>query len=107
MSTEGAAERLGVAERTVRHWAREGRIPGAVLRAGAWHIPEEEIDPRLRRPPAGPEHDLYRATRALLDLTGSGRVPRTLERQIENLRTALALYDDRFAAMLDRAPRAA
>lgn len=106
-TTEGAAQRLGVTPRTVRRWAGQGRLPGAVHHAKAWYIPEDELDRRLRRPPAGPEHDLYRAAAALLDLRGSGRVPRSLERQIENLRTALALYDDRFAAMLDRRPGAA
>jgi excisionase family DNA binding protein len=91
ISTDGAAARLGVHARTVRRWAKDGRIPGAVQYAGAWHIPEDEVDPRLRRPPAGPEHDLYRAAVALLDLLEQGGIPHHIEGALTELRVVVEL----------------
>ena len=38
-STQQAAERLGVPIHTIRKWAKEGRIPGAVRRGRSWLIP--------------------------------------------------------------------
>jgi hypothetical protein len=68
-------------------------------------LSEEEIDPRLRPRPGGLEHDLYGATRTFVELRRSGAqgFPAGLERQIEKLHTAFALYDDRFAATGSRA----
>ena len=42
-SAQQAADRLGVAVRTIRKWAQEGRIPGATRRGRSWMIPADFV----------------------------------------------------------------
>jgi len=95
ISSERAAEQLCVTARTVRRWAKDGRITGAVYHAKAWHIPEAEARrPHAWTPPVGIEHELYRAAVALVDQLGnSHRVPRRLERATADLRAAIQSYE--------------
>jgi predicted site-specific integrase-resolvase len=45
ISVAACAEKWGVAERTVRNYCANGRIPGAVLRGKTWWIPEDAERP--------------------------------------------------------------
>ena len=45
ISVREAAEKWGVREEAVRDAAKEGRIPGAELDGGRWHIPEDAVRP--------------------------------------------------------------
>ena len=40
-STQQAAERLGISMHTIRRWAKEGMIPGAVRYGRSWRIPAD------------------------------------------------------------------
>ncbi len=59
LTTTQAAERLKVANVTVRLWCRQGRFPNAravdTPRGSLWYIPERDIDsftqPQTGRPP--------------------------------------------------------
>ena len=42
-SAQKAADRLGVTIRTIRKWAKEDRIPGAVRRGRSWMIPADFV----------------------------------------------------------------
>ena len=45
ISVAACAEKWGVAERTVRNYCANGRIPGAVLKGKTWWIPEDAERP--------------------------------------------------------------
>lgn len=42
-SSQQAADRLGVTIHTIRKWAKEGRIPGAMQRGHSWMIPADFV----------------------------------------------------------------
>ena len=67
-SAQQAADRLGVTIRTVREWAKEGRIPGAERRGRSWMIPADFV-PEDRQE-AQPKH-------VELQMTNGGRPVRT------------------------------
>ena len=54
-TTQQAAERLGLSIRTVRTWAREGVIPGALRQGRAWLIPADFVPSDWRRAQGGCE----------------------------------------------------
>ena len=45
ISVAVCAEKWGIAERTVRNYCANGRIPGAVLKGKTWWIPEDAERP--------------------------------------------------------------
>jgi hypothetical protein len=63
LTTTQAAERLKVANVTVRLWCRQGRFPNAravdTPRGSLWYIPERDIDsftqPKIGRPKTTPD----------------------------------------------------
>ena len=65
LTTTQAAERLKVANVTVRLWCRQGRFPNAravdTPRGSLWYIPERDIDgftqPQTGRPPKAKAED--------------------------------------------------
>jgi len=62
LTTAQAAERLGVAQPTVKLWCRQGRFPNAAIeetaRGPVWQIPETDLNnfepPKMGRPPKPP-----------------------------------------------------
>jgi len=62
LTTTEAAERLNVADVTVRLWCRQGKFPNAravsTPRGSIWYIPENDLktfqQPKTGRPPKAP-----------------------------------------------------
>ncbi len=48
LSVSQIAEQWGVAERTVRNYCAQGRIPGAFLTGKTWNVPENAVRPKRR-----------------------------------------------------------
>lgn len=44
VTTSQLADELGVSRETATRWVQEGRLPGAFLYRGRWHIPVEEAE---------------------------------------------------------------
>ena len=53
-SAQQAAERLGVSIRTIRRWAKEERIPGAVRQGRSWMIPADFVPAEQQPKPVTP-----------------------------------------------------
>ena len=51
-TTQQAADRLGISIHTVRKWAKEDRIPGAVRNGRSWMIPADFKPSDLRQAPS-------------------------------------------------------
>ena len=45
MTLKEASEKWGVSSRQVNYYCVEGRIPGAVKRAGVWLLPKNAVKP--------------------------------------------------------------
>ena len=83
-STREACEILGIANRTLRRWIKEGKIR-AVNLAGRWRIPESEIKRLLKQPVE--EITTPRIARAIIYARVSGaNQKKKLEKQIEALK---------------------
>ncbi|MGN1021225.1 MAG: helix-turn-helix domain-containing protein [Aristaeellaceae bacterium] len=52
-TTQQAAARLGISMPTIRRWAKEGMIPGAVRHGRSWRIPADFDPAKLDRSPSG------------------------------------------------------
>lgn len=49
ISTKEAGEKWGISERSVRSYCKDGRVCGAVLIGGMWHVPCDAIKPSRKK----------------------------------------------------------
>lgn len=74
ISTEEAAKRWGVSERSVRNYCAQGRVPGAFLTGKTWSVPEGARKPARLNGVQRPLPPLLRRLREEKDLKAKGGI---------------------------------
>lgn len=73
LSVKAYAEANGIAERTVRNYCSEGKIPGAFLTGRTWNIPSDAVSPE-RKNARKPKNALLQALREQKEMHMKGGI---------------------------------